>query len=72
MVAYGVKRIKLVFANKGKYRNKVWGISLLPQAVLISSIKPISISLILVSEQFEARFCEHFSWNNLTRPSSNG
>ena len=49
---YGVKRIKSIFADKGNCETRFEApSSLLPQVVLISSMKPISsVSLEVASE----------------------
>ena len=57
---YGVKRIKSYFGRIRKLQKKVWSTSLLPQVVLISSIKPISSSMFLHGNpNFSQRPKEH-------------
>ena len=48
---YGVKPIKSYFRELRELWKKVWGTSLLPQVVLISSIKPISRGISLMSDE---------------------
>ena len=51
---YGVKRINSYFRELGELWKKVWGTSLLPKVVLISSIKPISSCISLTAGSFAA------------------
>ena len=42
---YGVTQIKTYFCEERVLSKKVWGTSLLPQVILVFSIKPISSSI---------------------------